>query len=457
MSPWAVVAVSAVVAGYAAVSRRLVPTVVSGPMVLVACGLAIGPLGLGLLDRAHDAEVTRALLESALALLLFTGAASVRRADLRRERSLPVRLLAVGLPLTMLLGWLVAWALLPGLGVWELAVVAIVLAPTDAALGQQAVSDERVPALVRHGLGVESGLNDGIVLPFFVLALAAAGEGQQEGQGPLAVFLLSLVASGAIGVAIGWLGARGLHWSAERRLSTPTWRQILVLTVPAISYALCAAADGSGFIGAWTAGLAFGSVLRGREREAARDSGRQGAGANHGAEANGAVAADAVAAGAVTSGAVAAGDDRVGRGTVFCAQLGELLAALSFLLFGAVILGPSLEVIDGRMVGYAVLSLTLVRMVPVAVALAGSGLRAPTVGYIGWFGPRGLASLVFGLIAFEAALPGEVLLSGVVVVTVALSVCLHGASAAFLGARYGAWYGRALSRDPGLREKTPAA
>ncbi|MER7043902.1 cation:proton antiporter [Streptomyces jumonjinensis] len=429
MNPWAVIAAGAVVAGYAAVSRRLAATAVSGPMVLVTCGLAIGPLGLDLVDRAHDAEVTRTLLESALTLVLFTGAASVRLPELRRESPLPVRLLAVGLPLTMLLGWLVAWAVLPGLSVWELAVVGIVLAPTDAALGQQAVADRRVPALVRHGLNVESGLNDGIVLPFFVLALAAAGGGHGGRQGPLAAFLLALVASSAIGLAAGWLGARVLRWSAVRGWSATGWRQILVLTVPITAYALCVVIDGSGFIGAWTAGLAFGAVVR-----ASTPDGRPPAD-----EATTATAAD----------------DDLRRNIAFSDRLGELLAALSFLFFGAVILGPVLEHADWRMPLYAVLSLTVIRMLPVAVSLIGSGLRTPTVSYIGWFGPRGLASVVFGLIAFEEQLPGTELLSGVVAVTVALSVYAHGASAAFLGSRYGSWYADTLRHTPELREKGP--
>ncbi|MEO3972530.1 cation:proton antiporter [Streptomyces sp. CAU 1734] len=421
MEPWAVIAAGTVVGGYAAVSRRLASTVVSGPMVFVACGLLIGPPGLDLLDRAHDTEITRALLESALALVLFTGAASVRRRDLRRERSLPVRLLAVGLPLTMVLGWLAAWAVLPGLGGWELALVGIVLAPTDAALGQQAVSDRRVPALVRHGLNVESGLNDGIVLPFFVLALAAAGGGEHGRQGPLAALLLALVASSAVGLAAGWLGARVLRWSAERDRSTPGWRQLLVPVVPATAYALCVVVDGSGFIGAWVAGLAFGSVLRGT----------------------------------TPADRPAAGDEGIRHSVEFTDRLGELLASLSFLLFGAVILGPVLEHLDWRMALYAVLSLTVVRMIPVAVSLIGTGLRPPTVAYVGWFGPRGLASVVFGLIAFEEQLPGTALFSGVIALTVALSVCAHGASAVFLGGRYGSWYADAVRGRPGLREKGP--
>ncbi|MFE2041621.1 cation:proton antiporter [Streptomyces sp. NPDC059477] len=416
-SQWAVVVSGGVVVAYGAFSRRLSTTVISGPLVFMLCGLAIGPLGLDLIDRAKDPEVTRTLLEGALVLLLFTDAAGIRAWDLRREKFLPLRLLVVGLPATMALGWLVAWLLLPGLSVWELALVGIILAPTDAALGQQAVSNERVPALIRGGLSVESGLNDGLALPFFVLALAAAGEGHGH-PGVVDTFLRALLLSGAIGLAAGWAGASVLRWSAARGWSGTDWWQFLALAVPVVAYALCVVVEGSGFIGAWAAGLAFGIRLR-------RMSADRG---------------------------VRAESPDPGRSTRFTERLGLLLASLSFLVFGAVILGPALQHLTWRMVVYAVISLTVIRMLPVALALIGTGLRPASVAYLGWFGPRGLASLVFGLLAFEEQLAGMALLSEVVAVTVGLSVLLHGASAPFLGDRYGDWFASALRAEPDLRE-----
>ncbi|MFJ6905389.1 cation:proton antiporter [Streptomyces griseoluteus] len=421
MNGWAVVAAGCVVVGYGMFSRRLSGTVLSGPMVFMLVGVAIGPLGLDVLDRAKDPEVTRTLLESALVLLLFADAAAIRLRDLRREEFLPLRLLVVGLPATMVLGWLAAWALLPGLGVWELALAAVILAPTDAALGQQAFSNERVPPLIRGGLSVESGLNDGLALPFFVLALAAAEEGRGH-PGVAETFLRALLLSGAIGIAAGRAGASLLRWSLVRGWSTSDWRQLMVLAVPAVAYALCVMGEGSGFIGAWAAGLAFGVHLR---RTPAEPHLRP------------------------------ADSDPV-HSTTFTERLGLLLASLSFLVFGAVILGPTLQHLTWRMVVYALLSLTVLRMLPVALALIGTGLRAASVAYIGWFGPRGLASLVFGLLASEEHLPGGTLLSGVVAVTVGLSVVLHGASAPFLGNRYGAWFTRTLSREKNLRENALA-
>ncbi|WP_329448880.1 cation:proton antiporter (plasmid) [Streptomyces sp. NBC_01426] len=421
MNGWAVVAAGAVVVGYGALSRRLSTTVLSGPLVFMLVGVAIGPLGLDLLDRAKDPEVTRTLLESALVLLLFADAAGIKARDLRREEFLPLRLLAIGLPATMALGWLAAWPLLPGLGMWELALVAVILAPTDAALGQQAFSNKRVPPLVRGGLTIESGLNDGLALPFFVLALAAAGEGHGH-PGVAETFLRALLLSGAIGIAAGWVGASLLRWSLARGWSSSDWRQFLVLAVPLIAYVLCAVVEGSGFIGAWVAGLAFGIHLR----RTPTDLGIPGQ------------------------------DSDPAQNTTFTERLGLLLASLSFLVFGAVILGPTLQHLSWRMALYALLSLTVIRMLPVALALAGTGLRPASVAYIGWFGPRGLASLVFGLLALEEHLPGSTLLSEVIAVTVGLSIILHGASAPFLGDRYGTWFTQTLRKELNLRENALA-
>ncbi|WP_405553306.1 cation:proton antiporter [Streptomyces canus] len=416
MNPWALVVAGTAVAFYGVLSRRLSTTVVSGPLVFVAAGLAIGPLGLGIVQEDESLEPVRALLEGALAVVLFTDASAIRGRELRRERFLPLRLLAVGLPLTMALGWLVAWPLLPGLGMWELALVAVILGPTDAALGQQAVSDRRVPALVRHGLDVESGLNDGLALPFFVLALAAAGGGHGD-QGVGETFLRALLLSSAIGSVVGWAAARLLRWSAAHGWAAHEWRQLASLAVPAVAYPVAVEAEGSGFIAVWVAGLAFGNVLR-KSASPARGAG--------------------------------AGES--GDATAFTERLGLLLTSMSFLAFGATILGPVLEHMTWRMLVYAVLSLTMIRMLPVAVALLGTGLRPATLAYIGWFGPRGLASVVFGLLAVEEHLPGTHVLGGAVALTVALSVCLHGATAPLLGGRYGAWYSRTLAIHPGLKE-----
>ncbi|MGW5781743.1 cation:proton antiporter domain-containing protein [Streptomyces sp. NPDC003863] len=414
---WAGAAVVAVTAGYALVSRRLSTTAVSAPMVFTGCGVAIGPLGLGLLDLGQDAGTILPLVEAALVLVLLTDAMSVHRRDLRVGGFLPGRLLGIGLPLTIGAGWLLAWPLLPGLTAWELALVGTILAPTDAALGKTAVSNPRVPPLVRSGLNVESGLNDGMALPFFFLFLSALPGTSASQEGVAGGFWRALVLSTALGLAVGGGGGWVLRRSYEKGWVTDEWRQVFVLAVAAGSYTLAVVLDGSGFIAAWVAGFALGVSLR------------QGAPAV----------------------APPGGEDTA----ALAARLAELLASLSFLVFGAVLLGPALEHLDWRIVTYAVLSLTVVRMLPVALSLAGTGLALPTVGYIGWFGPRGLASVVFGLLVVEEHVPGVQLLGRVVAVTVTLSVLLHGASAVFLANRYGAWYDKAAARRPGLREGLP--
>ncbi|WP_405443304.1 cation:proton antiporter [Streptomyces avidinii] len=411
---WTIVAVAGVAAAYALVSRRLSSTPLSSAIVFVGAGIFLGPAVLDIVDWEHDAEPITVLLEATLTLVLFTDAMTVRRRDITAGGFLPGRLLGIGLPLSIGAGWLLAWPLLPGLTMWELALVGAILAPTDAALGKTAISNPRVPALVRHGLNVESGLNDGMVLPFFVLFLAAIPGTHYAEEGAAGVFWRALVLSTALGLLAGGLGGRLLQWSRAKGWVTREWRQVYALAVAAAAYELGVVTDGSGFIAAWVAGFAFGFALR-RYR-----TGSEKEHPDHTSD--------------------------------FAENLGGLLASISLLVFGAVLLGPALENLSWQIVLYAVLSLTVVRMLPVLLSLVGSGLRAPTVAYIGWFGPRGLASVVLALLVAEEHIPGAELLGRVVAITVALSVLLHGVSAVALAERYGRWYEKVAAATPGLRE-----
>src|SRR5687768_13646140 len=244
MSAWAAAAAVGSVGAVALVSRRLTSTAVSGPMLLVAAGVACGPLGLDLLDISHDAEAVKLLLEVSLVAVLFTDAAGVRWSVLRRDDALPLRLLGLGLPLTMVFGAVGAWLLLPGLTVWELALVAVILAPTDAALGQPAIADPRVPSVVRQSLNVESGLNDGLALPFFVVLLAAA-TGDTDGAGAGEVFARALGLSTAVGLAAGMLGARLLASATARGWVSEPWRRVPALMCAALGYAVTVSLGGS--------------------------------------------------------------------------------------------------------------------------------------------------------------------------------------------------------------------
>ncbi|WP_042367276.1 cation:proton antiporter [Streptacidiphilus neutrinimicus] len=412
---WTGAAVAGVAAGYALVSRRLAGTPVSDALVFVGFGVLLGPVGVNLVSLKHDSGPLRTLAEAALTLVLFVDASTVRPAELRSEGTLAGRLLSVGLALTIGAGWLLARPLFPGLTLWECALVGAVLAPTDAALGKSAISDPRVPSLVRQTLNMESGLNDGLVLPFFVLFLAAIPGTSYAHEGMAETIWSALLLSPALGLAVGGVGGRLLRASFDHGWVARDWREIFVLAAAVGAYTLAAVTHGSGFIAAWVAGFAFAGVFRGAGEPAVEP-------------------ADT---------------------TELAEDLGGLLAMLSLLFFGAVLLGPALQHLSWRVLGYALLSLTVIRMVPVALSLAGSHLKRPTVAYVGWFGPRGLASVVFGLLVAEEPIQGVGLISQVVAVTVGLSVLLHGASAAPLAARYGRWYERAAADPgvaPGLRE-----
>lgn len=406
-----VVLFAALAIGYALVSRRLRGTAVTGPMLFTAAGLAVGGSGLGLVTVPGEGRTGTVLLEASLVLVLFSDSLAISRTQWRRERLLPLRLLAIGLPLSILAGWGVALVLLPGVAIWQAAVLATALAPTDAALGQAVVSDRRVPALVRHGLNVESGLNDGLALPFLAvfLTLAATESGGIGAADPVVQLLRAVVGSSVVAVAVAWPAARLLLWSRGRRWSERHWRAIALLALAAATYQLAEAIHGSGFIAVWVCGLTVGTTIRDAH-------------------------ADLVDVGYLTE------------------ELADLGTALSFLFFGALYLGPALAHGSWRVLGYAVLSLTVIRMVPVAVAVLGRGLAAPSVLYLGWFGPRGLASLIFAGVIVEAELPGPGIVVPTVMLTVGLSVVLHGATAAWGAARYGRWYGEAVRRQPGLPE-----
>jgi NhaP-type Na+/H+ or K+/H+ antiporter len=390
---------------YALASRRLRSSLVTGPMLFVAFGLLIGTNGLGLLHSRTEPHLYTLTFESTLVLVLFTDAMAVNTGSWRSEVGLPTRLLGIGLPLTIAVGWGLAALLFGKLDIWEAALVGTILAPTDAALGLAVVSNPRVPELIRQGLNVESGLNDGIALPFLTVFLAFA-EHTSGGDSFLVVFLKALVLAAALGVALGWGGAKVLLWSARRGWIGPHWQQIFVLAVAALTYAIATPLGASGFIAAWAGGCAMGFGLR----------------------------------------------DQLPGARELPENLASLLTTVSFLFFGAIYLGPSLAAITWPVAIYAALSLTLARMAPVAVASAGTGLSPPTIGYIGWFGPRGLASIVFADLIVEHALPGTSLISTIVNVTVGMSVLAHGATSWIGSERYAAWYQTRVQTDPSLPE-----
>ena len=394
---WSLAIAALALLAVASVSRRLSGTPVTPTMLFVAIGLVVGPQVLGGVDLASTGSVVRTLAEATLALVLFCDASRIDLGALRAGVGLPARLLGVGLPLTIALGALVAGVLFNQLTIGEAVVIGVILAPTDAALGQAVVTDPRVVARVRQGLNVESGLNDGICVPllFAAVALADVESHISGGRGALELVLQEIGYGAAGGVLAGALVA-GIITQADRRgLIADRWRQVVPAAGAALAYGIASGLDGSGFIAAFVAGIVFRALL-----------GRDPAELNDLSE-----------------------------------EVGDVLNGLTFLLFGAILLGPALTDLSWRIVLYAILSLTVVRMAPVALALLGSRARPPTLGFVGWFGPRGLASIVFAVIVVEESrLPHEQLIVLAVYATVGLSVFAHGISAAPLARRYADWY-----------------
>ena len=394
---WTLATIAVALLAFAAISGRLEGTPITPAMLFVAVGLLAGSEALGLIELSPHGEPVKLLAEATLTVVLFADASRIDLRTLRREIAFPVRLLGIGLPLTLVAGLVVAIALFADLAWPEALLLAVILAPTDAALGQAVVTLPRLPSRIRQGLNVESGLNDGICVPLFFIALAIAeAEAGAIGDGAAARLVAEQIGFGLVAGAVAGAGAAAVVIAAQRHANVDAaWLQIAPVAGAVLAYAVAAPIGGSGFIAAFVGGMVFGGLLRGRA-------------------------------------------EQVGY---LLEESGALLGAITFVVFGAVLLGPALGHLTLTIATYAVLSLTLVRMLPVALALLGTGARAPTVGFVGWFGPRGLASIVFAVMLEEGSdLPHEETILLTVYATVGLSVLLHGLTAAPLAERYAGWF-----------------
>ena len=382
--------VAALIFGWGALSARLERFDVTAPIIFVLAGLLLTHGPLAVLGVAPSNELIKELAEFTLALVLFSDASRVGLHELRVDAGLYVRLLGVALPLTIGLGTVLALAL-AGTNIWLALLVGAALAPTDAALGAGMIASPVVPARIRRLINVESGLNDGIATPFVSVALAgAATAGEVAGHGPAAA-IAELGLGVVVGVAAGGAGGLLVNAARKRGWVAEGFAGPAVLGLAVCAYASSVALHGNGFIAAFVGGLAFGTT-----------AGRRG-------------------------------EPLV----PFVEESGALVSLLVWLAFGAVAVAPAVEVLNWQIVLYAVLSLTVIRMAPVAVALVGSGLDRATIALVAWFGPRGLASVVFALLALEElGSPTAGHAVAVITFTVLLSVVLHGVTAEPLAARY---------------------
>jgi NhaP-type Na+/H+ or K+/H+ antiporter len=395
--------VAIVVAAWGLVAGLLARFSVSSALSFVIIGALLGGTSLGIITESAPGTSTLSLLaEVTLALVLFSDASTVNIRKLADDAGVVIRLLAIGLPLTIITGTLLALGLFPGISFGLALLIAATLAPTDATLGQQVTTDRSVPARIRRVLNVESGLNDGIAAPIVTVAIALAVAGTLAGSEPLvdAVRELTIAAvlGSAVGVAGGWLLVR----ADARRWTSAGSRKLVVLALAMGAYFLAVGLEASGFIAAFFAGLGFGVGARYKAESA------------------------------------------VG----LTERLSVVLSIVIWLTFGLVIVaGHLIGGFDVAVVLYAVLALTVLRMIPAAVALVGERFDRVTVGFVGWFGPRGLASIVLALVGLEALEASGVSagpLAAVVSWTVLLSVVFHGFSARPLAK----WFGNYVKRLP---------
>jgi NhaP-type Na+/H+ or K+/H+ antiporter len=377
---------------------------ISMPMVFVLAGILLGPQVADILVFNPSNESIQLLAELTLAMLLYSDASTLNLGRIRKDISLPGRLLGIALPLIIILGGIVGKLLFPELPVGYALLLAAILAPTDAALGLPIYTNPKMPARIRRALNIESGLNDGIVSPFVILFLGVTLTEERVLLGNwVTTALIELGLAVLIGGSVGYVAGKFLETSVSRKWTTVMWSKMSILTIALASFFLSEAVGGNGFVAAFVGGLIFGQASK----------------------------------------------HKLAEQTEFAEAAGTLMSMLVWTVFAAIYVSP--KVIDwalvygGRSLVYAILSLTLVRMLPVALSMIGTGLRRDTVLLMGWFGPRGLASVVFGLLATasfrEEGLSVEPLAT-IVTLTVLFSIFVHGISAQPLVN----WYARRLDQ-----------
>jgi NhaP-type Na+/H+ or K+/H+ antiporter len=370
---------------YSLVSARLERTVLTAPMVFTAAGMAVFLLLRQVPSWSGDRQFFLRVAEVGLLLLLFTDSSRTDLHVLRDISNLPARLLSAGMLLTIFLGALVALAVFRQLSIWEAGILAAILAPTDAGLGQVIVGSPHVPMRIRQALNVEAGLNDGLAVPFLFFFIALAGTESAAQEANLARLLLEQLGYGVvIGAGIGLIGGWLLGVARRREWIGEPFLELGVVMLPLLCGLMSEAAEASMFIAAFVAGLA-----------------------------------------------VQVGFENAGKHSVeFAEGWGQMFNLSVFFLLGLVVARACPGFTLSHLV-YGLLSLTVVRMLPVAIALAGTGLSRASVLFMGWFGPRGLASIVLGVVYLERApyLAGTDTVRLTVMLTVLVSVFVHGLSA----------------------------
>lgn len=387
------IAVALVFLGFGLVSRKLSSAIITPPMVFVTTGFILSGPVLGLVHFEPDQHLLKLLLETTLVLVLFSDAARIDLKRLRNEHSIPLRMLLIGMPLTIVIGTAFAYSLPLGITFCEAALVAAILTPTDAALGQVVISSDRVPEPLKLGLNVESGLNDGIALPvILVLASIASALATSDSQHWFTFALSQLTFGPLSGIVIGYCGGWLIRRANNRNWVSESGEGIIALCIAGMCFIVAESLHGNGFIAAFTGGLVFGNYQKNRCKYLFE----------------------------------------------FVETEGQIFTLGTFFIFGALLLPMALTSFNIWHWVFAVFSLTLMRMVPVYIALKPNNLNFPTSLFLGWFGPRGLASILFVLLVLgETLLPHPEIVTNIVFIAVMISVFVHGLSAAPLALSYG--------------------
>jgi NhaP-type Na+/H+ or K+/H+ antiporter len=414
MEEFGLVAVMLCVLGTAGISQRIQGTILTLPMVYAALGFLLSERVLGIIHAGPENEFVRLIAEVTLVLVLASDAVRIDLRNLARYHNLPTRLLGIALPLTMVLGTLLAAGLFKTPSLWGAAILGVLLSPTDASLGVAVVTNRKVPVRIRQALNIESGLNDGIAMPFLLLAIsmAVATERVAPEIGPfLGHAALQILLGALAGVILGLLGVLYVEWGRKRGWMSAAFQKISAIALVLLAYGAAELVGGNGFVAAFALGITVGNWRKSERSQEIYE---------------------------------------------YVEVEVQILMLLTFLIFGAVLLPPALDGVDGTILLYAVLSLAVVRMASVALGFVGSQVRPVTTLFVGWFGPRGIASILYIFTVLDTeALAGKDVIYTAAMITVLLSILAHGVTAAPLAN----WYGRRVTKvvepDAGEREEVP--
>jgi NhaP-type Na+/H+ or K+/H+ antiporter len=391
---------------FASVSHRIHQTFITLPMLYTLFGVLVGVIFKNWMDLSYENPLVETITNLTFVMVLATDASRMRLKNTLRFHNLPLRLLLIALPLTIVFGTIFGAILFKDVSFWIIAILAVALTPTDDSLAERSVDNPSVPLRIRQALTIEGALGDGILMPFLILTVSIAISSEIGlGSGALVFYTLQHIIVGAlVGIAIGYLGARYIEWGKVSRWMSPQFQKIGWLAMIVLTYGIADQIGGNGYIAAFLFGLVFGNRVDQQENDAIYEYAEVG---------------------------------------------NSLFVLVTYIIFGMVLLTPALQQINLTILVYAVLSLTLVRMLPVLISMIGTKLKPVSVLYIGWFGPRGIGSIlyVFLILGVDQVAENDLIFT-VVMTTIFLSVMLHGISASPLSKRYSAYLTRL--KDQGI-------